>query len=167
MKILLVRHGEAVDQVAGIHSDADRWLTAKGRKTTRDVAARVVTLWSPTDVWTSPLVRAVQTAEILASASGLEGRVSVVRAIATGELDVLIHGIRTWQGDGVLALVGHEPTLSTLASTLLDEPDWRGFDKSGVCAMTWSGTGSAHFEWALLPRDLTHVTSLRRMVGAL
>jgi phosphohistidine phosphatase len=167
MKILLMRHGEAVDQFAGVHSDADRWLTSKGRKTTRDVAARVVTLWTPTEVWTSPLVRAVQTAEILVDASGLEGRVSVVRAIATGELEELVRCIRTWHGDGVLALVGHEPTLSTLASTLLDEPRWCGFDKSGVCAMTWSGTGSAHFEWALLPRDLVHVTSLHRMVGAL
>jgi phosphohistidine phosphatase len=165
MKILLMRHGEAVDQAAGM-SDGDRWLTAKGRRVSREVAAEVVAHTRPAAVWTSPLVRATQTAEILVHAAGLEGDVSVVREIATGEVDALVKRLREYEGEAPLALVGHEPTLSTLVMTLLGERRWNGFEKSSVCALSLKrGETHARFEWMFLAKKLKLVEDLHKLQG--
>ena len=163
MKILLMRHGEAVDQGAGM-TDGERWLTAKGRRVSREVAAQVITHTRPAAVWTSPLVRATQTAELLVSAAGLEDGVSVVREIATGDVSALIEKLRAYEGDAPLALVGHEPTLSTLVMTLLSERRWHGFEKSSVCALTLKrGETHARFEWMLLAKKLKLVEDLHKL----
>ncbi len=165
MKILLMRHGEAVDQDHGM-TDGERWLTAKGRRVTRLVADHVVKHSAPLAVWTSPLVRATQTAEILVSAAGLEDEVTVLREIATGDVSTLLSRLRAWNGPGPLAVVGHEPTLSVLAERLLDARGWPGFKKSAVCALTLDeGATRARFEWMLLPKGLTVVDSLATLVG--
>lgn len=165
MKILLMRHGEAVDAEHGM-SDGERWLTAKGRRVSREVASLVVAHTRPAAVWTSPLVRATQTAEILVSAAKLEDNVSVVREIATGDVDAIVKKIRAYEGEAPLALVGHEPTLSTLAMTLLDERRWHGFEKSAVCALTLKrGEAHARFEWMQLAKKLKLVEDLHKLVG--
>src|SRR5262249_9528193 len=66
MKVLLIRHTHAVDGDEALDDEA-RWLTAKGRTLARAVGARlrddeIV----PDAIVTSPLVRAVQTAELVA-----------------------------------------------------------------------------------------------------
>src|SRR5581483_6827547 len=122
--LLLMRHGEAVDGAPG--GDGDRWLTSHGRQTTRAVAEHLARHMAPATVWTSPLVRAVQTAEILASAVGLQGSVEVLRELATGHDDAILQHVADFEGDGTLCLVGHEPTLSQLAVTLLGVRQWPG-----------------------------------------
>ncbi len=165
MKILLMRHGEAVDHAPNM-GDAERWLTAKGRRLTREVARAVVEHTAPAAVWTSPLVRAVQTAEILVGAAGLEDDVTVVREIASGAVDALREMLRAHHGHGPLAVVGHEPTLSTLAMSLLDERRWPGFEKSAVCALTLKrGEAHARFDWMLLPKKLKLVEDLHKLHG--
>ena len=85
MNILLVRHGQAVEEAPGL-GDEGRWLTAKGRKLTRKVAR-----WlddrskrRPTVIWTIPLVRALQTAEIVAAGVGREGEVHACAELRPG-----------------------------------------------------------------------------------
>lgn len=164
MKILLMRHGEAVDQADGM-TDGERWLTAKGRRVSREVAAQAVLHIRPAAVWTSPLVRATQTAEILVNAAGIEGDVSVVREIATDNVQVILTKLRAWQGETPLALVGHEPTLSTLAMTLLGERRWSGFEKSSVCALSLERDApTARFEWMLLAKKVRLVEDLQKLI---
>jgi phosphohistidine phosphatase len=160
MKLLVMRHGEAVDEAPGMN-DGERWLTAHGRKQTRAVAEHLVKHSAPATVWTSPLVRATQTAEIVVSAAGLEDNVSVVREIATGDITSLIRRIGEFQGDKPLILVGHEPSLSTLVMTLLHESRWPGFKKSAVCALELQGERPARFEWMLLPKHLRVIHELK------
>lgn len=165
MKILLMRHGEAVDHAPGM-GDGERWLTAKGRRVTREVAEALVAHTAPAAVLTSPLVRAVQTAEILVGAARLEDSVAVVREIATGDVETLQSLLRAYRGDGPLAVVGHEPTLSTLAMSLLNERSWPGFDKSAVCCLTLKrGEAHARFDWLLLPKKLKLVEDLHKLHG--
>src|SRR5437667_6035385 len=67
MEIYVVRHGIAVPSEAGI-PDRFRPLTSKGRRRFRRTARRFARLGELDLILTSPLVRAVQTAEILVAA---------------------------------------------------------------------------------------------------
>ncbi|MBM3269267.1 MAG: phosphohistidine phosphatase SixA [Candidatus Sericytochromatia bacterium] len=119
MRVFLFRHTEAVD--AGAATDADRWLTPAGRKAARKAAKRLRRLdvrWD--SVLTSPLVRAVQTAEI--AAARLKGKAAVTVA------DCLRPGKGSWDafraaaaatGGAAVALVGHEPDLGAAVGQAL------------------------------------------------
>lgn len=162
MEILLIRHGDAVDHAPGL-GDGGRWLTGKGRKVTRRVASWLTGRdeTRPVEIWTSPLVRAVQTAEIVAEAAALADEVSVVAALSTsGDLDEVVRRLTRFSGPGPLALVGHEPSLSELATTLLMPRAWPGFKKSGVVAMNWSGHGKATFRFMLDPKEMHVITAI-------
>ena len=85
MRILLVRHGQAVEEAPGL-GDTGRWLTQKGRKLTRKVARWLAKGGKrrPARIWTSPLVRAVETAEILAAEAGYRGEVEACAELSPG-----------------------------------------------------------------------------------
>src|SRR5881628_2985392 len=85
MDILLIRHGHAVDDAPGL-GDAGRWLSAKGRKVTRKVARWLAKNRKrrPVTIWTSPLVRAVQTAEITAAEAAIKGEVKAISELSPG-----------------------------------------------------------------------------------
>lgn len=165
VELLIVRHGHAVDEAAGL-GDEGRYLSGKGRKTTRDVAK-----WlsrkddrCPVEVWTSPLVRAVQTAEILADRAGLRDEVLVVPELSPGrEVRELPARLTSYTGPGPLALVGHEPGLSALVSMLLgaqaEEVD-TSLKKSGVIGLRWTPGEKAEFRFALDPKTLERVRDL-------
>jgi phosphohistidine phosphatase len=164
MELLIIRHGDAVEDAPGL-GDGGRWLTGKGRKQTRAVAAWLAESDKrrPVEIWTSPLVRAVQTAEIIAEAAGLEDAVSVHAALAThGDPRSVLRAIANHRPHkhGPLALVGHEPSLSLMAEQLLGEIGWPGFKKSGVLALSWTGDGPATFRYVLHPKHLRVIDRL-------
>lgn len=139
MEILLIRHGHAVDEAPGL-GDAGRWLSAKGRKTTRKVARWVAESDKrrPATIWTSPLVRAVQTAEILAAEVRYKGELQACAQLSPGhDPGDLIKLLGSQSIQGPLALVGHEPSLSLIATALLGDIGFSGFKKSGVMGLTW------------------------------
>src|SRR5438094_9318370 len=70
MKLYIVRHGIAVDREdPKCPPDPERYLTEEGVEKTKQVAKGVAALGVTGDLFlTSPYVRAVQTAEIFASA---------------------------------------------------------------------------------------------------
>jgi phosphohistidine phosphatase len=148
MEILLIRHGQAVEEAPGM-GDGGRWLTAKGRKITRKVARWLAKSGKrrPVALWTSPLLRAAQTAEIVAYAAGLEGEIPARAQLAPGhDPGDLLKLLAETHVDGPLALVGHEPSLSLIAAALLGDLGFTGLKKSGVLGLTWtppvSATGS-------------------------
>lgn len=162
MQLLLVRHGDAVEH--GARTDGERWLTSKGRRVTRAVgeALREAGV-TPARMLTSPLVRAVQTCEILAAAQSLEGPIEVLPALVpNGDPSQVILALDGIEDGEHVALVGHEPNLSALASELLgvEAPP---FEKSGVFALRRATGGAYVFEWALRPRTLERVTTLRAL----
>lgn len=149
MKILLIRHGQAVDEAPGL-GDTGRWLTEKGRKITGKVARWLGKSGKrrPTAVWTSPLVRAVQTAELLACGVGFEGEVRACSELMPGrDPGDLLKRLAETREEGVIALVGHEPSLSLIAQALLGADLGLGeLKKSAALGVVWeNGAGRPWF----------------------
>lgn len=155
MEILLIRHGKAVEDAPGL-GDAGRWLRPRGREVTRKVGR-----WlgkrrggRPTSVWTSPLVRAVQTAELIAEGAGFEGAIEVCAELAPDrEPEDLLERLASAPADGVLALVGHEPSLSRIAGALLGDVELAGLKKSGVVGLTLED-GAGQLRFVLDPSEM-------------
>jgi len=136
MQIYLVRHGEAVERNAGI-DDGWRWLTPKGRKTMVKVADRLRRQHVRPDlIITSPLTRAVQTAELLAAKVGsraeLRADASLLPARSVEQVLELIHSITN---TCALMLVGHEPLLGQVAAELLGRHQITGLAKGSCLAL--------------------------------
>jgi len=151
MKLYLVRHAEAIER-SGAMPDANRYLTPKGRSAFRKIARRVRKAGiAPAVIFTSPLLRAVQTAEILGERLNHEGPVFVARELSPGfdhrGLRALLHGY----GDiEEAAFVGHEPDLGDIAATLLALPGGFPLRKGAVLALEADGSvrkGTAKFLW--------------------
>jgi len=153
LSLSLIRHGHAGNAAR----DSDRSLSRKGREVVRDVveilAAREISF---SYIVSSPLVRAVQTSEILAERLGhgsdvLIDRCLVPEAQPSGVLDFInAEGLH-----GNVALVAHEPILSGLAGHLVRAP-FRALKKSEVITVEVpdGGEGPAEIAWWLDPKSL-------------
>ena len=162
MKLLVIRHGPAGDREAWAAEGRDdrlRPLTPDGKKEMRQVAKGLRTLIPGIDlIATSPLVRAVQTAEIVAKQYATES--VTLEPLAPGhDPDEVLHWLREHRSQDVTAVVGHEPDLSALAGYLLtrDRTSFLTLKKSGACLLDLSDSpkaGSANLQWLLIPRLL-------------
>ena len=120
MDIFLVRHAEAIDETVVLR-DPHRHLTAHGRQQAAQLGDRL--RWhdcSPTRIWTSPLVRAVQTAELVGR--GLESKLAIEACPALapgGSARELVAALQGLPNDAIVVVVGHEPGLSALAGVLV------------------------------------------------
>ena len=118
--IYLVRHGIAEDR-STTGRDEDRGLTQAGADNLQRAAAGFVWLEvRPDAIWSSPLRRARQTAEILrdAIAPGLE--LAIEPALRPeADVEAMLQALQAMTGAQALMLVGHEPNVSALASALL------------------------------------------------
>ncbi len=121
MILVLLRHAEAEPEVAGPNGDYLRALTSDGRRQARETAQWLAGRFpdGARQIWTSPLVRAVQTAEILANAWG-DALVAVADTLTPGRwIDAQLDLVRGLPEGAAAALCGHEPSLGDLASALL------------------------------------------------
>jgi phosphohistidine phosphatase len=121
MELYFLRHGRAVDGGSWHGSDFDRPLTDEGRDRMMREAKAIKHLVSGLDhIVTSPLVRARQTAEIVADALKMRDRLVEDERLGSGfELDRLADVLRARQGANALMLVGHEPAMSALVGRLI------------------------------------------------
>ncbi|HLK40313.1 MAG TPA: histidine phosphatase family protein [Polyangiaceae bacterium] len=137
MKLYLIRHGPA-EEGATSGVDADRALTSAGRSRVRGVAKTLVKVdEAPLHILSSQLVRAVQTAEIMAIETGASEHgavVEVARDLQPGGDVVRLVRELARAGRRRAMLVGHEPDMSAAASTLLGSFD-RAFEKSMIVAI--------------------------------
>ncbi len=120
MELYILRHGIAEDAPAGMR-DEDRQLTDEGREKLRKLlrtAARARV--RPSLILTSPLVRAVQTAEIASSELGYGGLMLRSDALVpeADPYDTWAE-IRTHQDEPAILLASHNPLCSRLPGFLL------------------------------------------------
>jgi phosphohistidine phosphatase len=117
MKVLIVRHGEAVKG----SPDASRTLSEAGKKEVSELAAKVAARgFSPVNVVHSGLVRARETAELLALA--LNPADGVMEGEDLGAEDSPVPWANTladMRED--IVLVSHMPFVANLAGLLLDD----------------------------------------------
>lgn len=118
MILYLMRHAEALDARAG-QADADRPLTEKGLRRSQDAAAALVAMDVRLDlVLTSPLLRAVQTAEIVAGK--LQVPLQQAPALASRVTTTAVSELLKANGSPeAVMLVGHEPDLSALVGEMI------------------------------------------------
>jgi phosphohistidine phosphatase len=120
MILYILRHGIAEDE-APKGDDRARRLTPRGRTRMRAAAAGMRALGLRFDViLTSPLVRAVETAAILADVYAGKPAPQELPALATGTSPAeTVRALRPFARHEHVVIVGHEPGLSGIASLLL------------------------------------------------
>ena len=109
MRVYLCRHAKAGPG----EPDAERELTGKGRRQAAELGARLASVREPpVVVLSSPLVRARQTAELIASAT--RAPLEIERRLAPG---ATVEDLRDAVAgrDGPVATVGHQPDCSEIA----------------------------------------------------
>ncbi|HEY7683513.1 MAG TPA: histidine phosphatase family protein [Gemmatimonadales bacterium] len=156
MHLILIRHADAGDRNPGLWPDDTlRPLTDKGRRRHRRVAKRLKRRGLvPELLLTSPWLRAWQTAQIVANDTGGPAPVACPALATAPSLPALQQAVAQASVDARVALVGHEPWLSELASLLLaGDPHRLSIDvpKSGVlgleCESLAPGTATLGFLW--------------------
>ena len=134
-ELYLVRHAIAADRGSEWPDDGKRPLTERGMSRFKEVVKGLRRLDIAVDeIYTSPLVRAKQTAELLAS--GLEGKppVKVLDALAPGHTATsVMSNLAKVARRRRIALVGHEPELGELAAHLIGAGRALAFKKGGIC----------------------------------
>lgn len=148
MKIYLVRHANAVPDGPGL-IDEHRFLSGKGRQVALAVGGRLAEEGVELDaVLTSPLVRAVQTAELVARAVGFQGEVQTLAALAPGFPPSVAGQRLVTLGQAVLA-VGHAPGISDVGAFFVARPSFPSFKPGQVCMIDQGKPG-----WTLSPDTL-------------
>ena len=126
MRVTLIRHAEAGDDAP---RDEARALTTRGREDARRLGRALARRGVEFSLMvTSPLVRAVQTAEIVASELGYRDRIAVTELLVPeGAASRVVGFLRSFvgptgrplEGAPSIALVAHEPILSAVAAALI------------------------------------------------
>ena len=159
MEIFLLRHAIAVERAEHRGPDEERALTAEGRRKLRGVAKAMRAMRLTIDIiFSSPLVRARQTADVVAQE--LKKRLQLTDrlqpGISSAEQVAWLKNLRP-APEGVL-LVGHEPDLSELATHLLTGGRHLNinFKKAGLCKLTVQpvAPGRATLDWLLTPKQM-------------
>jgi phosphohistidine phosphatase len=134
MRIYLVRHGDAVpEDEAG--SDRDRWLSPRGREAARMLGRLLREKHvAPDAIVSSPLPRAVQTAELLATSLDYIGHIASLRSLEPAAQPRVAAGMLGSLGTSVV-VVGHEPSISALGAYLLGRPSFPPFRTAQCCAI--------------------------------
>src|SRR3954463_5057903 len=158
-ELYLIRHGLAEEQGPAWPDDTKRPLTDHGISRLRRAGRALGRLGlTPHVVLTSPLVRARQTAEIVAGAFSPHPPVVNVEALAPGgamsavAAEIARHGRRPH-----IFLVGHEPGMGELAAWLLGARRPLEFKKGGICRIDVGGAtlrGAGVMRWMLTPKIL-------------
>ncbi|HEY7208633.1 MAG TPA: phosphohistidine phosphatase SixA [Bryobacteraceae bacterium] len=133
MQVLLLRHGIARDGHAG-RPDAERALTEEGRKKLRQVLQTAAKAGvEPSLILTSPLKRAIETAEIAKRILKYSGEILQSKTLAPGvPVEQVWEEIRVHRGESSLLLAGHNPQFQQLAGYLLGHPDLKLDFKKGA-----------------------------------
>ncbi len=164
MNLHLLRHGiAAAKDDPSFVSDGERPLTGKGIKRMRKAARGISRLDIEFDaILTSPLIRARQTAEIVADALGLDSAIEEISELAPdGSSDRLLSVLSRFTEEENILLVGHEPFLGKFAGVLVAGKENSELalpqKKGGICrievdALPLSQAGQ--LQWFITPRQL-------------
>jgi phosphohistidine phosphatase len=135
--VYLIRHADAVEETL-VLPDPARHLSAAGRAQARALGERL--RWhdcSPLVVWTSPLVRAVQTAELVAAGLHYEGDVQTQTGLAPGgDAHAIEKSLAALEPTASVILVGHEPGISGLGGLVIARADFPALVKAEAVKIT-------------------------------
>ena len=157
MDICMVRHGIAGERGPAWPDDRMRPLTRRGIERWATGARGLISVFQPQVVLTSPMIRARQTAEILAIAGGGLAIVEV-ESLANDDVIAVARDVRATGSDAVV-VVGHEPWLSALLAWAIAPGGgvYVDFKKAAAGLVSFEGAaeaGTGTLKWFLSPAVL-------------
>ena len=161
MNLYLLRHAKSEPRSDIFKPDRKRPISLEGEKIMRKAAEAMLESGLDLDlIITSPYVRTLQTAQILAKVYATDKLWTSPNLAVEGDQQKLIGEINdNYPSLQNIILVGHEPFLSTLMSTLLTGTEGLevDFKKSGLAKLAIEDLRygkCAKLEWLLTPRQL-------------
>jgi phosphohistidine phosphatase len=155
-EIYLLRHAHAGDPNAWKGDDAARPLSAKGRQQAERLGKFLAQGgFEPDVVVSSPKVRARETAEIVASALGVD--VELDEGVADGFDVRAAHELVKRFDAGRIVFVGHDPDFSELLASLVGAPAL-AMPKGAIARIDFDvapAAGKGTLRWLIPPDALT------------
>jgi len=168
MDCVLLRHGLAVARDEWEGADTDRSLTERGTKRVAQVAAGLNRLGvQPTHVFSSPLIRAIETAKIVHRSLRVRSAVQIVDELLPDappdRLQSILHDLHP---EACVLCIGHEPQLGMAASFMLSGRATASFPmkKAGACLIELpipAKPGRGVLRWWLTPDLLREIGKKR------
>ena len=159
LELYLIRHGVAAERGDEYPDDSKRPLTSAGMTRLRQEARALNELDICFDVMiSSPLVRAKQTAEIMAGTLKQKPQIVLSDSLApAGTPAGVMQEIARHARKGRVALVGHEPNLGELAARLIGARSPIQFKKGAICRIDFEvlpPKSLGQLKWLVTPRML-------------
>ncbi len=153
MRVIILRHG--ISEETHPQGDYYRRLTSEGRVKIEKVAKFLKKRIRPDMVLTSPLVRAVQTAEVFCKALDYRNSIAQSHSLEPGcSPDAIIEKISILD-DGEVFLVGHDPHLSFLVERMVSSGNLNfSMKKASVVRIDFGydvRAGEGELKWVVTP----------------
>jgi phosphohistidine phosphatase len=164
MEVIIIRHADAGERDAKRYPDDDlRPLSDSGRRKQTAASQAMQARGIHFDhLVTSPLLRAVQTAAILAEAYGRDPPPQVSDALGHACTPAaVVRFLSGFPGASRVALVGHEPALSRVAAALVGGHPEFELKKSGVIGIGFDGVARPGAGTLLYHLKPTHPEGLK------
>lgn len=157
MQLYILRHGIAFDAGEWQGSDDFRPLTEEGHERTREViqALKRQGKLRVNAIWSSPLTRAMQTAQIAADA--LDLKLEIIPELTCGaNLRRILKEFKNRDVPENLMTVGHEPDCGVIISELIGDPSGDyALKRAGIALLEGSlKAGGMKLVWKLQPKDV-------------
>jgi phosphohistidine phosphatase len=155
-ELYLIRHGIAEERGEAWPDDTKRPLTERGIARLKKEARGLARLDVSFDVvLTSPLVRARQTADAVASTFDPRPPIVVIESLSPGgTYQAVLADLEKQTRRSRIALVGHEPGIGELAARMIGSRHPLEFKKGAVCMIyfeTLPPAGPGALRWFLTP----------------
>ena len=157
MNLYLMRHGIAYEVGEWNGTEFTRPLTPEGELRTRQIIEKLKECGELQldEIWSSPLARARQTAEIAADVLGM--KVKIVEPLQCGaDLRALMKYMKKEPPPARLMTVGHEPDCGMMLGELLGDPmSDLSFKRAGIAHVEGEfASGGMKLIWKYAPKDI-------------
>ncbi len=161
--IFILRHGEAGNRMTVVEKDSERPLTPEGRTEMQEIAKSLKRVGLQTDrIYTSPLRRARETAEIAAKALNIRTLEEWDELKPDGSKAELYRKLARLEQNSRPILVGHEPYLTSMIGEIIGTTGAKIVLKKGgigkVRITSFTPRISGELRWLLTPKIITQMS---------
>ena len=164
MELYFLRHGIAVEsKEAKFDSDSERPLSQEGIERMKDSLRGMKKMVLSFDqVFSSPYLRAMQTAKIVADSLCKKPPKATDALSPKGTFKDLTKLVQNFEGDAKLLFVGHQPCLGETISQLIsgDPQSSIGLEKGALCLVETSEIGPgvlSQLQWLMTSEQLCNL----------
>jgi len=161
--LFILRHGEAGNRMTVVEKDSERPLTTEGRTEMQKIAKSLKAIGLQTNqIYTSPLKRARETAEIAAKILNIPTLEEWDELKPDGSKAALYRKLEKLERNSRLILVGHEPYLTSMIGEIIGITGPRIVLKKGGMAKvritSFTSQISGELRWLLTPKIMTKMS---------